>query len=104
MALPSIKHTNHLNHTKLVMRPTEESPMKHPYPRLTRISVADSDAIYSSGDEEEQIASESFTHRRVKNFIYKITIDPSKNGGNNVANSRKRSRPKSITDGAPTSW
>ncbi|KAJ1392903.1 putative ethylene-responsive transcription factor [Sesbania bispinosa] len=39
MALPPINHTNHLNLTKLTMRPIKESPMKHPYPRLIQIRV-----------------------------------------------------------------
>ncbi|KAJ1405945.1 DNA-binding domain superfamily [Sesbania bispinosa] len=105
MTLPSIKHTNHLNRTKLVMRPSEECLMKHPYPKLIRIRVADGDATDSSSDEEEEkTASTSFAHRRVKNFINEITIDSAENRGDNVANSRKpKSRGKSRTDGAPAS-
>ncbi|KAJ1408233.1 DNA-binding domain superfamily [Sesbania bispinosa] len=103
MTLPSIKHTSHLNRTKLVIRPTEESQIKHSYPRLIRIHVADGDATDSSSDEKEEIASVSFTHRRVKNFINEITIDSAENRGDNVANSREGSRGKSRTDGAPAS-
>ncbi|XP_061337842.1 ethylene-responsive transcription factor CRF1-like [Gastrolobium bilobum] len=94
MAAPSIKHTHHLNRTKLVTRPVEESPMKHSYPRLVRIRVTDGDATDSSSDDEE----EASTRRRVKNFVNEITFDSCSgdNEGINVV-SRKRSRGRTVS-------
>ncbi|TKY60697.1 Ethylene-responsive transcription factor CRF2 [Spatholobus suberectus] len=92
----SIKHTHHINRTKLFME--EENLLKnHPYPKLVRIRVTDADATDSSSDEDEP--SVSSTRRRVKNFVNEITIE----GGVNNVVSRKRGRFKSGAGGAPAS-
>ncbi|KAK7399133.1 hypothetical protein VNO78_10309 [Psophocarpus tetragonolobus] len=71
MASSSIKHTHHLNRTKLFME--EETLLKnHHYPKLIRIRVADADATDSSSDDDDP--SVSSTRRRVKNFVNEITI------------------------------
>lgn len=67
MAAPPTKYTHH---TKLLIPPgPEEDPPKHPYPKLLRITVTDTDATDSSSDEEQTNFSTRHRHRKLINEI-----------------------------------
>ncbi|KAL2342698.1 hypothetical protein Fmac_003983 [Flemingia macrophylla] len=65
----SIKHTHHLNRTRLFME-EHQNAFNNPYPKLVRIRVSDADATDSSSDDEAHPS----TRRRVKSFVNEITI------------------------------
>ncbi|XP_057450060.1 ethylene-responsive transcription factor CRF1-like [Lotus japonicus] len=69
-----------------------DSP-KQPFPRVVRISVADTDATDSSSDEEEQTIPCSTRRHRQRRVVNEIIIEPcaAQNDGDGVV-SRKRSR------------
>ncbi|ESW32131.1 hypothetical protein PHAVU_002G295700 [Phaseolus vulgaris] len=72
MASSTIKQTEHLNRTKLLVE--EDALLKsHHHPKLVRIRVTDADATDSSSEDEDQ-PSVSSTRRRVKSFVNEITI------------------------------
>ncbi|KAK7307890.1 hypothetical protein VNO77_41340 [Canavalia gladiata] len=101
MTAPPMKHTHththRLNHTKLMI-PSEEDPPKHPYPRLVRISVTDTDATDSSSDEEESFRSSTRHRNRHRKFVNEISIE-SCASENDAVVSKKRIRAKSSTVG-----
>ncbi|XP_057420521.1 ethylene-responsive transcription factor CRF1-like [Lotus japonicus] len=94
MPEPSPKYIQHLNRTKLLMKPAqlEEHTInkKHPCPRLIRIHVTDGDATDSDSDSD---TPSSQKRRRVKTFVHEVTIEYQN------AASKKRSKAKPSTAG-----
>ncbi|CAL0332011.1 unnamed protein product [Lupinus luteus] len=88
-------YTRHVTHTKLV---TEYDFLNNPsYPKLLRITVADTDATDSSSDEELQCSTR---HRPPTKFVNEIIFKPFQK---DPVFSRKRSsvKPKSTSGGKP---
>ncbi|XP_027362051.1 ethylene-responsive transcription factor CRF1-like [Abrus precatorius] len=85
-------HTHHLEHTQLFIPAEQHPPIKHPYPRLVRITVTDTDATDSSSDEEQPFRT--LTRHRHKKFVNEISI-VSCTAENDRVVSKKRSRTKS---------
>ncbi|XP_031286664.1 ethylene-responsive transcription factor CRF2 [Pistacia vera] len=83
--IPSIKYSEHLNHTKLLTASSTTSPPEMK-PRVVRISVTDGDATDSSSDEE----CELYTRPRVKKFVNEITIESCSNENDAVWRSKSR--------------
>ncbi|XVF10466.1 hypothetical protein REPUB_Repub07fG0185500 [Reevesia pubescens] len=90
--VPSIKYTEHLNQTKLLLPQLNVRLENHPEmkPRIVRISVTDADATDSSSDEEETQTSRRRCRNRVKKFVNEITIESSCKTSSSSRSSRKR--------------
>ncbi|CAJ1927474.1 unnamed protein product [Sphenostylis stenocarpa] len=89
MTAPPTKYTHH---TKLL---TLTHPPKHPYPRLVRITVTDTDATDSSSDEEQTLHSSTRHRLRHRKFINEISIESCASENHGVV-SRKRVRSRNV--------
>ncbi|XP_020216945.1 pathogenesis-related genes transcriptional activator PTI6-like [Cajanus cajan] len=75
MTAPPTKYTHYTKHL-------QQHPPNHPYPRLVRITVTDTDATDSSSDDEQHHPS-----TRQRRFVHQISILQSQ-----AVVARKRSR------------